>query len=351
MLRLGYIAIAGALLLSPDVHPGSADPLPSATKVQFPEGQSLPVLPNFDGLPQGNQAQQANQAQAAQAGTQGGPAKEAESADQAEPADQAGQPNQAGADQAINRELGPPDPKAPPIREQSRLLIIRYVSGEFAKVVTPLPGGKKGFHFKAGAPVDQDQLRKALTAGGAALNVGDSVQITKVEFHGSELMLDINGGPRGHTSWRDHVQLGMGGGLPVSTSTSTTPGDNGTPVVVQKAGATIYLDFGRSLPDMSPDQVKSYLARVLDFSKQRSAAVQWIDTLPPKVREAIAAKRADVGMDHDQVTAALGRPQRKVRERDVDGNDIEDWIYGTPPAKTTFVRFAGDKVVRVSEYP
>ena len=222
MLRLGYIAIAGALLLSPDVHPGSADPLPSASNVQFPEGQSLPVLPNFDGLPQANQAQQADQAQAAQAGTQGGPAKEAEPADQAEPANQAGQPNQGGqADQAINNEIGPPDAKAPPIREQSRLLIIRYVSGEFAKVVTPLPGGKKGFHFKAGAPVDQDQLRKALTAGGAALNVGDSVQITKVEFHGSELMLDINGGPRGHTSWRDHVQLGIGGGMPVSTSTFT----------------------------------------------------------------------------------------------------------------------------------
>ena len=339
MLRLGCIAIASALLLSPDVHPGSADPLPSASNVEFPAGQSLPVLPNFDALPQSNQSQ------AGQAPAQNEPAKEAE------PANQAGQPNQAGADQAINSELGPPDPKAPPIQEQSRLLIIRYVSGEFAKVVTPLPGGKKGFHFKAGAPVDQDQLRKALMAGGAALNVGDSVQITKVEFHGSELMLDINGGPRGHTSWRDHLQIGMGGGLPVSTSTSTTPGDNGTPVVVAKAGATIYLDFGRSLPDMSPEQVKSYLARVLDFSKQRSAAVQWIDTLPPKVREAIAEKRADVGMDHDQVTAALGRPQRKVRERDVDGNDIEDWIYGTPPAKTTFVRFEGDKVVRVSEYP
>jgi hypothetical protein len=344
MLRLGCIAIASALLLSPDVHPGSADPLPSSSNVEFPAGQSLPVLPNFDALPQSNQTQ-AGEAKAGQAPAPNEPAKEAE------PANPAGQPNQAGADQAINSELGPPDAKAPPIREQSRLLIIRYVSGEFAKVVTPLPGGKKGFHFKAGTPVDQDQLRKALMAGGAALNVGDSVQITKVEFHGSELMLDINGGPRGHTSWRDHVQIGMGGGLPVSTSTSTTPGDNGTPVVVAKAGATIYLDFGRSLPDMSPEQVKSYLGRVLDFSKQRSAAVQWIDTLPPKVREAIAEKRADVGMDHDQVTAALGRPQRKVRERDTDGNDIEDWIYGTPPAKTTFVRFEGDKVVRVSEYP
>ncbi len=325
-----------ALLLSPDVHPGSAVvSLPAATNVEFPQGQSLPVLPNFDSIPHSGQTTTQN-----------------ESPTQAEPATQAGQPNQAGADRSTtSSQLGPPDAKAPPIREESRLLIIRYVSGEFAKVVTPLPGGKKGFHFKAGAPVDQDQLRKALMAGGASLNVGDSVQITKVEFHGSEIMLDINGGPRGRSSWRDHLQLQVGGGLPVSTSTTTSPGDNGGPVVAQKGGATVFLDFGRSLPDMTPEQLKGYLGRVLDFSKQRSAAVQWIDTLPPKVREAIADKRAEVGMDHDQVTAALGRPERKVRERDPDGNDLEDWIYGKPPAKTIFVRFEGDKVVRVSEYP
>ena len=62
-------------------------------------------------------------------------------------------------------------------------------------------------------------------------------------------------------------------------------------------------------------------------------------------------KRAEVGMDHDMVTAAMGRPERKVRERDADGNDTEEWIYGTPPEKTTFVTFVGDKVVRVTEYP
>jgi hypothetical protein len=101
---------------------------------------------------------------------------------------------------------------------------------------------------------------------------------------------------------------------------------------------------------MTGEQLKAYLSRVLDFSK-RSAAVQYTESLPPKMREAIAAKRAEVGMDHDEVTAALGRPERKVRERDADGNDVEDWIYGKPPAKTTFVSFQGDKVVRVTEYP
>ena len=31
------------------------------------------------------------------------------------------------------------------------------------------------------------------------------------------------------------------------------------------------------------------------------------------------------------VIAALGRPDRKVREQDSEGNDTEDWIYGRPP--------------------
>jgi hypothetical protein len=259
---------------------------------------------------------------------------------------------QDDADPALPDDQSAPPPKAENLTEESRLLIIRYVSGEFARVVSPLPGGKNGFHVKAGAPIDQNDLRRALTSNGAALNVGDNVQITKVDFHGHEIVLDLNGGPKGHTSWRDHIQLSAGGVSPVQTSTTANSGGYGDgPVVVQKGGATLYLDFGRSVPDMTPDEVKQYLESVLDFSKQRSAAVQWADSLPPEVRQAIADKRAEVGMDHDQVIAALGRPERKVRERDPDGNDIEDWIYGRPPQQTTFVRFEGDKVVRVSQYP
>jgi hypothetical protein len=259
----------------------------------------------------------------------------------------AGQPA-SGAPAESNQPVTPPADNAPPLTEQSKLQLLRYVDGEYAKVLAPLPGGKGGYHFKAGAPLDQDSLRKALLAGGAALNVGDSVQITRVEFHDREIQLDINNGPKGKTSWRDRVHLQVGGGLPVSTSTSTT-GENG-PVVPQKTGATIFLDFGRPVPEMSGEQLKAYLGRVLDFAK-RSAAVQYVDSLPPKVREAIAAKRAEVGMDHDEVIASMGRPERKVRERDADGNDLEDWIYGKPPAKTTFVTFRGDKVVKVTQYP
>jgi len=39
-------------------------------------------------------------------------------------------------------------------------------------------------------------------------------------------------------------------------------------------------------------------------------------------------------MDREEVVAAIGKPEHKVRERDSEGNDIEDWIYGQPPSKT-----------------
>jgi hypothetical protein len=29
--------------------------------------------------------------------------------------------------------------------------------------------------------------------------------------------------------------------------------------------------------------------------------------------------------------------------------EVEDWVYGTPPGKITFVTFNGDKVIKVKE--
>ena len=177
------------------------------------------------------------------------------------------------------------------------------------------------------------------------------VQITKLDFGGSDITIEINGGGNQHKSWRDRIQIsGGGGGTPVSTST-TVNNDYGPAPAAVRPGITLKLDFGRPLPEMTPDELKLYLSGVLDFSRQRSAAVQWAESQPPEIREAIAAKRAEVGMDGEQVIAALGKAERKVRERQPDGTETEDWIYGQPPGKTIFVRIAHDKVIRVTQYP
>jgi hypothetical protein len=44
----------------------------------------------------------------------------------------------------------------------------------------------------------------------------------------------------------------------------------------------------------------------------------------------------------------MGRPPRRLRESQ-DGQDYEEWIYGAPPQDVEFIRFVGDKVVRIEE--
>ncbi|HUJ31181.1 MAG TPA: hypothetical protein VLY23_07865 [Candidatus Acidoferrum sp.] len=223
--------------------------------------------------------------------------------------------------------------------EQSKLSIIRYVDGEFAKALQPLPHEKTGYKIQVGKPLNVKDLQDEIRREGAIANPGDTVQITKIEFRSREIAVQINGGGRKKFHLREHLQISMGDVPPPATSDHPDEGH----------GTTIILDYGRALPDLSPDDVKRDLAVFLDFSKH-SAAVNWLDTLPPEIQQAIRDHRATVGMDQEMVIAAIGRPDHKVRERDPSGTETEDWIYGIPPAKTTFVTFVGDKVVRVKVF-
>jgi hypothetical protein len=231
-----------------------------------------------------------------------------------------------------------------PLQPETRLTLVRFVDGELARALEPLPAGKKGFHFKAGAPIDEQQLRMAVGSSGAAVNPGDKVAISSLEFKDREIVIDINGGGRGKKRLRDRIHLELGGVPTVTSSQPDTP-------VNTNAGATLFLDFDKPVPDLTPDELKQYLSALLDFSKQHSAAVQWMDTLPADIQKAIQDKRPAVGMDREMVVAALGRPDRKVREKAPDGSETEDWIYGKPPAKTVFVKFEGDKVTQVQQFP
>jgi hypothetical protein len=230
------------------------------------------------------------------------------------------------------------------LKPQSRIEIIRYVSGEFAKAVKPLPGGSKGLRIPVGKAVDEKGLQQALRSGGIAASPGDTVQITALEFRAKEIVIQVNGGGKRRYHLRDHLQVGVGGvpasQIPQSADAKSNEGN----------GSTLFLDYGRTIPDMSAEDLMHDLGPFLDFSKEHSAAVNWIDTLPPQFKEAIKDRKAVEGMDHEMVLAALGRPDHKVRENTPAGEQTEDWIYGAPPAKTVFVTFLGDKVIRVKEY-
>jgi hypothetical protein len=240
--------------------------------------------------------------------------------------------------------------KKVPLGDESKLKLIRYVSGEFGKAVKPLPAGKDGFLVYVGKSINQELLDRAVATHGAAVNTGDSVQITKLEFREHSIVVDLNGGGRGKRRWRDHLQIGLGGGMPPMQTTTTTQ-QGGPPGLQPGMGSTIFLEFTKVVPDLSPEDLKKLLAPFLDFSKQRSAAVQWFDTLPPEMKKAIQDRRPAMGMDREEVVAAIGKPDHKVRERDTDGVDIEDWIYGQPPSKTIFVRFSGDHVTSIKQFP
>ncbi len=298
-------ALSVLLLAMPDT-PRVARLLPlSAPPAQLPPGDTLPVLPEFQ------------QTASAKPGSA--------------PASKSGEKKN----------------KAESLQPYSRLEIIRYVSGEFARVKKALPGGKSGFRFTPGKPIDESELRRTINKGGSVANPGDTVQITQIAFKGKEIVVDINGGGRGRTRLRDRIQVSAGSGN--NSNVNLNRGAN--PAGYQGNGSTLILDFGKSLPDLSPEEVKDFLSPLLDFGKQRSATVNWVETLPPEIQQAIKDRKAVVGMDREMVVAAMGRPERKVRERDPDGLELEDWIYGAPPSRTIFVTFAGEKVVRVKEFP
>ena len=261
-------------------------------------------------------------------------------------------PDDPAAEQQAGQSDAPKKAKAETLPESSKLELIRYVSGEFAKATRNLPAGKEGFLLYVGKPLSPELLERAVATHGAAVHVGDAAQITKLEFRDHSIVVDVNGGGRGKKHWRDHIQIGMGGSIPTTRTTQTNPDQqNGPPGMQPGMGSTIFLEFTKAVPDLTPAELKQILSPFLDFAKQRSASVQWADTLPPEMKKAIQERRPTVGMDREEVVAAIGKPEHKVRERDSEGNEIEDWIYGQPPSKTIFVRFIGDRVTSIRQYP
>jgi len=246
----------------------------------------------------------------------------------------------------------PSGPKSATLTETSKLALIRYVSGEFSKARKPIPAGKEGFVIYTDKPLNFDYLDRAIASHGAAINTGDPTQITRLEFKDRTIIVDINGGGRPKHNWLEHIQLGIGGPTTPESSTTVTPeGQQGPAGIQPGAGGTLYLQFPKNIPDLTPDELKKLLSPFLDFGGVHSAAVQWIDTLPPEKKKAITERHVILGMDREEVVAAMGKPDHKVRERDSEGYDTEDWIYGHPPDKTVFVHFRGDKVNSIKQYP
>jgi hypothetical protein len=233
----------------------------------------------------------------------------------------------------------PPIPAdAPRMTRQTRLEIIRDFETQILYARTTFPMGTKGLMLKDGVTSPNGaELQQAIAVWGPAIKPGDPAHISFVQIKSDHIHFDLNGGPIHRKKWYERVQISGANGTPVETSANesqTNP--HGT-----------YLDvyFDKYVPEMTARQLRDLLNPVLDFNA-RNKEEAYLDTVPPKVKEAIQAHHVLVGMNTDMVLHAKGKAPKKVRERDGE-TEYEEWIYGDPPQDVDFVRIVGDEVVRV----
>src|SRR5258708_1964503 len=229
------------------------------------------------------------------------------------------------------------DPNAPRITKQTRLEIIRDFETQMVYSRAAFPMGAKGLKLKNGAVTPSGgELQQTLALWGPAVKPGDPAHISFVQIKDDHIRFEINGGPVHRKKWYQHIQVSGAGGT--VQAPQDDPQNN-------PHGSFVDVYFSKYVPEMTAQQVRDLLFPVLDFNA-RNKEQAYLDTVPPKVKEAIQAHHVLVGMNQEMVLHAKGKPPKKVRERDGE-TEYEEWIYGEPPADVDFVRIIGEEVVRV----
>lgn len=223
-----------------------------------------------------------------------------------------------------------------PLDLKGRQELIRDLESEqgFAHRELPLGVGMQLIANGNMTPKDEDYKRMLYQKGESAA-AGDRVEISNLQFRGDRIIIDFNGGPYAKHRFLSHISLND---MPLAQE---------GPIAT---GCRVTLIFEGGVPEVTAAEVKALLDPVVDF-RAKSSAEAYADTLPPKVREAVAAHEILVGMNHRMVLASMGEPKTKEREHtstdDPDSPIYEEWIYGDPPRPTQFVRFKNGHVVRL----
>ena len=232
----------------------------------------------------------------------------------------------------------PIDPHAPHISKQTRFEIIRVFETQIVYAKTSFPMGTKGLSLRSGAVTPGGQeLQQLLALWGPSVRPGDPAHISYVQIKDDHIHFDLNGGAVHRKKWYEHIQVSGASGADVPlTPTQSQQNPHGT-----------YLDvyFDKYVPEMTAQQLRDVLVPVLDFNAKNKEEA-YLDTVPPKAKQAIQHHHVLVGMNSEMVVHAKGKAPKKVREKDGD-IDYEEWIYGEPPQDVDFVRIVGDEVVRV----
>jgi hypothetical protein len=223
------------------------------------------------------------------------------------------------------------------LTEDQRIEILRGMTAEYAKIKTLLPKSKRPLEFHSDGTWEHDKWKEAEKEMGPAGRMGDLIQVTHIGIEKDRIVLELNGGGKARSKWTDHIEIGMGNRTtPISGGQTNAPG-----------GTVVSLLFDGPIGETNSAEIKKMLLPILDFEKN-SITEDYLESLPEPIKEAVKARKAVEGMNRDQVLMAVGKPVRKSRENK-DGTEYEDWIYGEPPGRVTFVTFSADKVVRVKE--
>ena len=224
-----------------------------------------------------------------------------------------------------------------PLTERTRQQLIRTFQADEAFAVRPLPLGTRGVVLHANGPLNPsgEAYAQELEKYGVSSKPGDRVVISKFEVKPDRILFEFNDGPEKHHHIMQHIEVGgMGGMAPLAQDDGHVP-----------IGSRMVLVFNKFVPEMNAAQVRSLISPMIDFSL-KTPVEAFADTLPPKLKSAVMNHEVLVGMNREMVLKAVGQPDQKVRE--MDGQmPFEEWIYGQPPHQVQFVRFNGNRVIRL----
>jgi hypothetical protein len=225
----------------------------------------------------------------------------------------------------------------PKISKETRQEIIHVFNEELVYIRTNFPMGRTGLKLRDGTVTPAGpELQHLMALWGPAAKPGDRARISDVVIKEDHIHFEINGGPIKKQKWYQHIQISGG-----SASVPIAPSDSSA----NARGSFVDLYFDKYVPEMTGPELKQLLRPVFDF-ESKSAVDAYLETVSPQVKDAIKNHHVLVGMNHEMVMYAKGRPPKRVREH-ADEVDYEEWIYGVPPQDVDFVRFVDDEVVRV----
>lgn len=241
---------------------------------------------------------------------------------------------------ALLPQLAITEDKSSQINTPARLELVRSLSSEYATLKVSLPINNRGLIIDHVGEFDWEKHEMSLLRSGQFIASGIQVQITKISFDKKKLRFELNGGGR---KLKRRILERIYAGNASSVTPLAKPSDASNP-----KGSYVTIKFNEFVPDMTPEEIKSVLSTVLDFSK-KSSTKSFMETQPEEFKKAIRNKRAAVGMDKDTVLVSMGQPLRRVWESKQE-MVVEEWIYGERPYKVIFVEFYEGIVVSVKEY-